>query len=146
MWKPTQVGMQPLPGNTQRPEGAVQMTPGNAQPRMNPPTQAGVQHTQTSMTTYIDAVDRFSKAATAFMQHVDLLTEARSAYQQAMTASAELRNVLNAGDETLRNFMTQLEQSVSDHLGRPNPERKKPDKVEVIKASSENMAVAKVEP
>jgi hypothetical protein len=146
MWKPTQVGMQPMPGNTQRPEGTLQAVPGNAQPRMNPPMQASVQPTQTSMTTYIEAVDRFSKAATAFMQHVELLTEARNAYQQAMTASAELRNVLNAGDETLRNFMTQLEQSVSDHLGRPSGERKRPDKVEVMKTSSENTAVAKVEP
>ena len=143
MWKPTQVGMQDLPGSMQRPE-APQTTPASAQARVSSTTPSGVQPTQTTMTTYIDAVDRFSKAATAFMQHVNLLTEARSAYQQAMTASAELRNVLNAGDETLRNFMTQLEQSVSDHLGRP--ERKKPDRVEVMKTSSENSGVAKVGP
>ena len=54
------------------------------------------------MATYIGAVEDFRKSATAFMQHVDLLAQARDAYQQAMTASADLRTVLDAGDENLQ--------------------------------------------
>ena len=92
------------------------------------------------MATYIDAVEEFRRSATAFMQHVDLLTQARDAYQQAMTASAELRTVLDAGDENLRTLMTQLEQALNLHMTRPALDRKKPEtvKVESIKGSSES--------
>lgn len=93
------------------------------------------------MATYTNAVEGFRKSATAFMQHVDLLTQARDAYQQAMTASAELRTVLDAGDENLRTLMTQLEQALNLHMGKPVLERKKPEpiKVEGIKSNSENI-------
>src|SRR5580704_2315215 len=82
----------------------------------------------------------FRKSATAFMQHVDLLAQARDAYQQAMTASAELRTVLDAGDENLRTLMTQLEQALNLHMSRPALDRKKPEpvKVETIKTSTES--------
>jgi hypothetical protein len=92
------------------------------------------------MSTYVGAVEDFRKSATAFMQHVDLLTQARDAYQQAMAASAELRTVLDAGDENLRTLMTQLEQALNLHMARPTVDRKKPEpaKVEPIKANSEN--------
>jgi hypothetical protein len=92
------------------------------------------------MSTYTGAVENFRKSATAFMQHVDLLSQARDAYQQAMTASAELRAVLDAGDENLRTLMAQLEQALNLHLSRPALDRKKPEpvKAEGIKASSEN--------
>jgi hypothetical protein len=83
------------------------------------------------MARYTDALDQFRKAATAFLQHVDLLAQARNAYEQAMSSSAELRNVLNAGDETLRSLMTQLEQSVNNHLSKPAFARKKPEAVKV---------------
>jgi hypothetical protein len=74
------------------------------------------------------------------MQHVDLLAQARDAYQQAMTASAELRTVLDAGDENLRTLMTQLEQALNLHMSRPALDRKKPEpvKVETIKTSTES--------
>jgi exonuclease VII small subunit len=98
------------------------------------------QPTQATMAAYVAAVDKFSQAATSFMQHVELLNQARNAYQQAMTASAELRAILNTGDETLRGFMSQLEQSVTDQMSRPAVEKKKPEtaKVESIKASSDS--------
>ena len=93
------------------------------------------------MSTYVGAVEDFRKSATAFMQHVDLLTQARDAYQQAMAASAELRTVLDAGDENLRTLMTQLEQALNLHMAtRPALDRKKPEpaKVEPIKTNSES--------
>ena len=92
------------------------------------------------MGTYADAVEGFRKSATAFMQHVDLLAQAREAYQQAMTASADLRTVLDAGDENLRTLMTQLEQALNLHMSRPVLDRKKPEpvKVEAIKANGES--------
>ena len=77
--------------------------------------------------TYAEAMNRFSRSARAFMEHVHLLTEARDAYQQAMTASAALRNTLDAGDETLRSLILQLEQVVSTHLGEPSLEHKSND-------------------
>ena len=100
------------------------------------------------MATYIGAVEDFRKSATAFMQHVDLLAQARDAYQQAMTASAELRTVLDAGDENLRTLMTQLEQALNLHMARPVLDRKKPEpvKVEPIKASSESTGAVRAFP
>jgi hypothetical protein len=99
------------------------------------PTQVETQPTQTAQTDalarYTDALDQFRKAATAFLQHVDLLAQARNAYEQAMTSSAELRNALNAGDESLRSLMTQLEQSVDNHLSKPAFGRKRPEPVKV---------------
>lgn len=83
------------------------------------------------MSTYVGAVEDFRKSATAFMQHVDLLVQARDAYQQAMTASAELRTVLDAGDENLRVLMTQLEQALNLHMAKPVLDRKKPEPVKV---------------
>ncbi len=100
------------------------------------------------MATYIGAVEDFRKSATAFMQHVDLLAQARDAYQQAMTASADLRTVLDAGDENLRTLMTQLEQALNLHMGKPALERKKPEplKVEAIKTSTEGTSAVRAFP
>jgi hypothetical protein len=100
------------------------------------------------MATYIGAVDDFRKSATAFMQHVDLLAQARDAYQQAMTASADLRTVLDAGDENLRTLMTQLEQALNLHMARPALDRKKPEpvKMDAIKSTSESSAPVRAFP
>src|ERR1700736_672855 len=83
------------------------------------------------METYIDAVEEFSKSAKAFLQHADLLARAWNGYQEAMTASAELRNVLDTSDETLRMLMTQLEQAVSAHFAKPVLDEKKLESVKV---------------
>lgn len=100
------------------------------------------------MATYVDAVEEFRESATAFIQHLNLLAQAREAYQQAMTASAELRSVLDAGDENLRTLMRQLEQALDLHLGKPVPDKKKPEpvKVEAIKASSESAGAVRTFP
>ncbi len=39
-----------------------------------------------TMATYSEAMDKFTKSATAFMEHVHHLTQARDAYQEAMSA------------------------------------------------------------
>ncbi len=76
-----------------------------------------------NMAAYTEAVNEFTKNATAFIEHLSLLTKARSAYDQAMKASAEMRKVLDAGDEDLRALMNQLAQAVS----KTGSERKRPE-------------------
>jgi hypothetical protein len=76
-----------------------------------------------NMAAYSEAVNEFTKTATAFMEHLPLLSKARNAYDQAMKASAEIRKVLDTGDEDLRSLMTQLMQAVS----KPVPDKKKPE-------------------
>ena len=80
---------------------------------------------------YAEAMNKFNRSATAFMEHLHLLTEARTAYQEAMAIGTALRIRLDAGDQTLRSLMTQLEQVVNNHLGEPVLDRKKPEPVEV---------------
>jgi exonuclease VII small subunit len=101
----------------------------------------GMQPAPTTMATYNEAVEKFSKSATAFMQQLQHLTQAREAYQQAMTASAELRNLLDAGDAALRSLVSELEQAISVNLGNPAaPDKKKPElvKVEAIRGNGES--------
>jgi hypothetical protein len=78
---------------------------------------------------YAEAMNKFSRSATAFMEHVHRLTEARTAYQEAVSVGTELRNRLDAGDRTLRGLMTQLEQVVSAHMGETPFDGKKPELV-----------------
>jgi hypothetical protein len=93
-----------------------------------------------TMTTYTEAVNEFIKSATAFIEQLPLLTKARDAYEQAMRASAELRKVLDAGEENLRTLMTQLEQGVNVHGVKPAPDKKNPEpaKVEAIRGTDES--------
>jgi alpha-acetolactate decarboxylase len=85
------------------------------------------QPSQVTMTTYTDAMNEFTKNATAFIEHLPLLTKARDAYEQAMRASAELRKVLDGGEGKLRTLRTQLEQVVNLHLVKSAPDKKKPE-------------------
>ena len=89
-----------------------------------------------SWATYAEALNEFTKSATAFMEHVHLLTEARTAYQEAMSVGTELRKRLDAGDRTLRGLMTQLEQVVSAHMGE-TPRRKETGTGEERKCQNE---------
>ncbi|MGA8312259.1 MAG: hypothetical protein WB755_19670 [Terriglobales bacterium] len=84
-----------------------------------------------TVTMYIEAMNKFTKSASAFMEQVHLLTEARDAYEEATRASTALRNSLDANDQTLRSLITQLEQVVSTHFGEPIPDKKKPEPMKV---------------
>jgi exonuclease VII small subunit len=90
------------------------------------------------MATYVDAAEEFGRSAKEFQQHVKLLPQAWNAYQQAMTASAELRAVLDNADETLRVLMNQLEQALSAPFGKPGLAGREPEtvKAEAMKASA----------
>jgi hypothetical protein len=100
------------------------------------------------MAKYMNAVEEFRESGTAFIQHLNLLAQTREAYQEAMTASAEVRTVLDAGDENLRTLMTQLEQALDLHTGKPVLDKKKPDrvKVEAIRASGESAGAVRTFP
>ena len=65
-----------------------------------------------TLTAYTEAVEEFSSSTAEFLSHIPLLTNARDAYQRAMAVSTQLRKVLDAGDETLRTVMDQLNQAV----------------------------------
>jgi hypothetical protein len=89
----------------------------------------------TTMASYTEAVNEFARNANAFIEQLPLLSKARDAYQQAMSASGELRKVLDAGEENLRTLMTQMEQVLN-----PAPDKRKPEpaKVEAIRGTDES--------
>ena len=93
-----------------------------------------------TMATYTEALNEFAKSATAFIEQLPLLTRAREAYERAMKASAEMRKVLDTGEENLQTLMNQLEQAVNVHGVKPITDRKKPEpaKVEAIRGSDES--------
>ena len=92
-----------------------------------------------SMAVYTEAVNEFTRSATAFIEHVPLLTRARDAYDRAMTASAEVRRVLDKSEEDLRALMNHLAQVLNTNVVRP-PDKKKPElaKVEAIRGAEED--------
>ncbi|MGA7926842.1 MAG: hypothetical protein WCA20_12675 [Candidatus Sulfotelmatobacter sp.] len=104
------------------------------------PTLTDQPSSSATMTTYTEAVNEFTKNATAFIEQLPLLTKARDAYEQAMRASAGLREVLDAGEQNLRTLMTQLEQAVNVHRVKPAPDKKNPQpaKVEAIRGTDES--------
>lgn len=102
--------------------------------------ELGTQRLPSSMATYSEAVEEFSKQATEFLTYMPLLTKAREAYQRAMAVSEEVRTTLDAGDKTMQTLMTQLEEAVTVHLVKGPADKKKPDsvKVEPIRETSED--------
>src|SRR5438552_6459969 len=107
----------------------------------------GTQPTPT-MATYSEAMDKFTKSATAFMEHVHHLTQARDAYQEVMTVSTAIRNSLDAGDQALRSLLLQLEQAVNFNLGKPPLDKKRPEPVraEAARADGESTGAVKMFP
>jgi hypothetical protein len=93
-----------------------------------------------TLATYTEAMNEFTRSATAFMDHVHLLTAARDAYEDAMTTSRALRNSLDASDQTLRALMIQMEQVINAHLGEAAPEKERPEplKVEATRTYGQN--------
>jgi exonuclease VII small subunit len=92
---------------------------------------AGSQHVTDTLTTYTQAVEEFSSSATDFLTHMPLLTKARDAYHRAMAVSAQLRHILDKGDETLRLLMSQMEQAVNLQLDADASDKKAADQVKV---------------
>jgi hypothetical protein len=91
------------------------------------------------MKAYSEAATEFTSHASSFLQHLPLLAKARAAYAEAIRASAEMRQVLDAGDERLRTLMTQLEQAMSAHGVKPPLDKKVPEptKIDRIKPAAE---------
>jgi hypothetical protein len=74
---------------------------------------------QGSMRTYTSAVERFRDCTIQFIEKLDHLAQAQSAYRKAVTASAELRAALDAGEETLRLVMTNLAHAIDPSIRKP---------------------------
>lgn len=83
--------------------------------------------TPVSMAAYTEAVNEFTRNATAFIEHVPLLTKARDAHDKAMKASAEVRKVLDKGEEDLRALMNHLIQVLNSNVVMVAPDRKRPE-------------------
>ena len=83
--------------------------------------------TPVSMASYTEAVTEFTRNATAFIEHVPLLTKARAAYDKAMKSSAEVREVLDKGEEDLRALMHHLTQVLSSNVAIVAPDKKRPE-------------------
>ena len=98
----------------------------------------GALSTTTTMTTYAEAVNEFTKNATACIGFLPLISKARDGYEQATRASEQLRKVLDAGEENLRTVMTQLEQAINVHVPKSVGESKRPEpaKVEAIRGNN----------
>jgi hypothetical protein len=96
-----------------------------------------------ALSDYEDAVREFSTSAAEFLKQVPLLHKAREAYERATTASTQLREILERGDETLRLFMTQLQETITSPCAiaaldgtRPESEASKTIKVAGEKADA----------
>lgn len=85
---------------------------------------------------YRDAVEEFSSSAAEFLKCLPTLTSTRSAYERAMSISSEVRKTLDAGDETLRRMMAQIEDAVHAQLSK-TPEKKRPEVVKMEPVKSE---------
>ena len=97
--------------------------------------EAGTHQLPSSMKTYSEAVDEFSKHTSEFLACIPVLIKAREAYQRAMAVSAEVRSMLDAGDGSLRTLMAQLEDAVAIHLGKTVSDRKRPESVKADPSS-----------
>lgn len=105
----------------------------------------GPQGTANTLTEYTEAVEEFSSNAAEFLSRISLLTNARDAYQRAMAVSAQLRRVLDSGDETLRIAMGQLEQAINTQPSQAISDKKKVEGVsaETITANGDKANAAR---
>jgi exonuclease VII small subunit len=102
-----------------------------------------------SLKAYRESVEEFSKHVAELLKQVPTLTKARDAYQRAMMISTELRNILDTGDEALKELLAQLEQAVGMSPLKLSPaEKKKPEsaKVEPLKKTPDESEVVRVLP
>lgn len=95
-----------------------------------------------TISTYLEAMEKFSEAAKTFLQHVHILYQARDEYRKALAAGSELRQALDTGDETLRTLMAKLERAVNAPLDEAVSDKRglgigaEPGKVETMKVSA----------
>ena len=94
-------------------------------------TEESTEPTPSTLATYKAAVLAFTESSRKFIECIPLLTESRDAYQQAMRASAELRKLLDVGDETLLTLKSDLEQAVKGYVGEAAPDWEKPEPAKV---------------
>ena len=92
-----------------------------------------------TMQAYTEAVNEFTKNATAFIEQLPLLTKARAAYKEATSTSREIRKVLDAGDQKLRVLISQLEQGIDLQGMKPTLDKKNPEsaRVESVRGTDE---------
>jgi hypothetical protein len=104
--------------------------------------------TPVSMAAYTEAVNEFARNATAFIEHVPLLTRARDAHDKAMKASAEVRKVLDKGDEDLRALMNHLIQVLNSNVVTVAPDKKRPEptQLETIRGTDKGTSGLKAFP
>jgi hypothetical protein len=89
-------------------------------------TSSGTEKATGSITTYREAVEEFSTNASEFLKCVPTLIKTRDAYQRAISISAEVRKLLDTGDEKLRTMMSQIEEAINVQLAK-QPDKKRPE-------------------
>jgi hypothetical protein len=104
--------------------------------------------TPVSMAAYTEAVNEFTRNATAFIEHIPLLTKARDAYDKAMKANAEVRKVLDKGEEDLRALMNHLIQVLNSNVVMVAPDKKRPEptQLETLRANDKETSGLKALP
>jgi hypothetical protein len=148
MWK-NQVDAASMPrefGSKQMSEGPSKME-GEAVYLDNLSEQVGPQRavteaqpsTPVSMAAYTEAVTEFTRNATAFIEHVPLLTKARDEYDNAMKASAEVRKVLDKGEDDLRALMHHLIQVLNSNVTMVAPDKRRLEltQLEMVKGAAD---------
>ena len=104
--------------------------------------------TSVSMAAFTEAVNEFTRNAAAFIEHVPLLTKARDEYDKAMKASAEVRKVLDKGEEDLRALMNHLAQVLNSNVVMVPPDKKRPEptQLETIRGADKGTSGLKAFP
>jgi hypothetical protein len=75
---------------------------------------------------------------TRMLDSPKLRTEYQQHRSEFYVPKLTLRKRLDAGDQTLRSLMTELEQVVNYHLGESGLDRKKPERVKVEPTGANN--------
>jgi hypothetical protein len=116
----------------------AQAPPAQVLPTHVPPAQVPLLSSPT-MNTYTEATSEFAQHASALIEHLPRLGKARVAYEEALRASAEMRKVLDAGDEKIRTLMNQLEQKMSVYNLKAFGDKKVPEpaKIERMRTTPE---------
>lgn len=116
----------------------AQAPPAQVMPAHVPPAQVSLLSSPT-MKTYTEATSEFAQHASALIEHLPRLAKARAAYEEALRASAEMRKVLDAGDEKIRTLMNQLEQKMGAYNLKALADKKIPEpaKIEKMRTTAE---------